>query len=283
VREAVRPTLQGLRAHDGFRDADFKDVEGAAEAALAFADRPRSNAEIHAHLAALRESSGRSGQDVWWRIRRHASFVHVPAGVPWSFGRRPTYIAARSWLGEPLDVSEAAAVEALVRRYLGAFGPASQADIRGWSHVSAARLRPVIDGMTDLVSFRAESGPALLDLADAPRPDADLPAPPRFLPMWDSVLLGHDDRTRVLPAALRPQVIARNGDVLPTFLIDGLVAGLWWAEPDGPGTRIVTEPFTPLSRAAAQALATEADALAAFLGPIEPAAYGRYRYTRARR
>jgi hypothetical protein len=101
--------------------------------------------------------------------------------------------------------------------------------------------------------------------------------------MWDSVLLGHDDRTRVLPADLRGRVIARNGDVLPTFLIDGLVAGLWWAEPDGAETRIVTEPFEPLSRAAQRALATEGEALARFLGPIEPGAYARYRYTRARR
>src|SRR6185369_7856486 len=86
VRAALAPTLQGLPAVHRFRDADVSDVEAAADAAVAFADRPRTNAEIHAHLAGLPESSGRSGEDVWWRIRQHASFLHVPSDVPWSFG-----------------------------------------------------------------------------------------------------------------------------------------------------------------------------------------------------
>jgi hypothetical protein len=283
LQPAVRPTLQGLRFQDRFRDADVADIDAVAEEALAFADRPRSNAEIHEHLASLAASSGRRGEDVWWRVRRHAPFLHAPGDVPWSFGRRPAYVSARSWLPGQAFADDRDALEHLIRRYLGAFGPATSADLRTWSHVPAARLKPVIEAMPDVVTLGTEEGRSVLDLVDAPRPAADTPAPPRLLPMWDSVLLAHEDRTRVLPTAHRPRVIARNGDVLPTFLVDGSVAGLWWAEPDGARSRIVLEPFDTLSRATRLALDSEGEALAAMVGPLEPGVYARYRRSRARR
>jgi hypothetical protein len=101
--------------------------------------------------------------------------------------------------------------------------------------------------------------------------------------MWDSVLLAYRDRARILPEAHRPVVIARNGDVLPTFLVDGLVAGLWWVEPDGARTRIALEPFGRIARSARRALEDEAARLAAFYEPLEPRLYARYRTSRARR
>ncbi len=88
----------------------------------------------------------------------------------------------------------------------------------------------------------------LFDVMDGPLPPGDTPAPPRLLPMWDSVLLAFADRSRVIDEADRPIVTARNGDTLPTFLVDGRVAGLWWAEAEPGGrTRIVLEPFGSLS------------------------------------
>ncbi len=101
--------------------------------------------------------------------------------------------------------------------------------------------------------------------------------------MWDSVLLAHADRTRILPAAWRPLVIARNGDVLPTFLVDGRVAGLWWTEVDGDTVRVVREPFGRVDRGTERQLDELGERLAALLAPLEPRAYGRYRRTRARR
>lgn len=112
----------------------------------------------------------------------------------------------------------------------------------------------------------------------APLPDADTPAPPRLLPMWDSTLLAFADRTRLISDQDQRVVIARNGDALPTFTVDGVVAGLWWAAA-GPGgrTRIVIEPFRlPLARAAARTLDREGERLADVVAPLEPGVYTRY-------
>ena len=264
-------------------------VELAAVAA-AFAATPRRSAELRDHLA------GRTGvanleTPVWWWVRRHLPIVHVPEDGPWSFSRRPLITTASAWFGEPsLDDGGAVDVESgrlhTVRRYLAAFGPATTADLSAWTGVSAGDFRMAIatlDNAEALVRFVDEAGRTLLDLADAPRPGEDVPAAPRFLPMWDSVLLAFRDRTRVISDENRLRVISRNGDVLPTFLVDGVVAGFWWAEPEGSGTRIVLEPFRPLARAERRTLESEADRLAEFVGPREPGVYARYRTSGARR
>lgn len=282
LQPAIRVTLEGLAARDQYRNAEVRNVASLIDAAMAFAREPRDNAAMHDHLDALATAEGRKSADVWWRVRREGAFIRTPAKVPWSYGRRPKYVAAQAWLDGRAFADEAASLEHLVRRYLGAFGPATLADIRGWSHVSTARLRPVIRRLADVVELRDGAGRTLLDLADAPRPPADTPAPPRFLPMWDGALLGHQDRSRVLPDAYRKAVISRNGDVLPTFLIDGRVAGLWWVEPDGEGTLIRLETFATLPKAASTALDDEADRLRALYEPLEPRVFARYRQSGAR-
>jgi hypothetical protein len=282
IHPAILVTLRALAARDQFRNAEVSDVDSLVAAAIDFASEPRDNAAMHDHLAELAAAEGRRVTDVWWRLRREGPFIRTPSDVPWSFSRRPAYVAASAWLGDRPFADENQAIAHLVRRYLGAFGPATIADLRSWSHVATARLRPAIAALPDIVQIKDESGRILLDLEGAPRPPADTPAPPRFLPMWDSVLLAHADRTRVLPQAYRAAVVSRNGDVLPTFLVDGRVAGLWWVEPDGPSTRIALEPFEPIPKPARRALEEEAERLRAFYEPIEPRVFARYRGSSAR-
>jgi hypothetical protein len=166
---------------------------------------------------------------------------------------------AERWLGRGApDHAEAASL--LVRRYLAAYGPASREDLLRFAGL---RVKDVAAGFErlDLTRFVADDGRMLYDLRRAPRPLGDTPAPVRFLPMWDHLVLGWDDRTRTLPTEYRPAVIRKNGDVLPTFLVDGVVAGLWRHE----AGKVRTEPFAPLPRVVRREVEDEGRRLAAFL------------------
>jgi hypothetical protein len=150
----------------------------------------------------------------------------------------------------------------ILRRYLAAFGPATPNDFRAWAMMRMTEVKPAFERLDPEVRrFTDERGRELLDIPRAPLPDADTPAPVRFLPKWDNVLLAWVERTRVLPEKYRKRVIAMNGDVAQTFLVDGFVAGTWDVK-DG---RVVTNSFERLSRAAQRELKDEAERLEAFL------------------
>jgi hypothetical protein len=148
----------------------------------------------------------------------------------------------------------------ILRRYLAAFGPATRRDIVAWSMMHVPEIQRALDRL-ELRRYRDEHGRELLDVPRAPLPDPETPAPVRFLPKWDNVMLAWSDRTRVLPEEYRKRVIRMNGDVAPTFLVDGFVAGTWEVE-DG---RVSVEPFAPLLRSARRELDDEAGRLEAFL------------------
>ncbi|MFF4359169.1 winged helix DNA-binding domain-containing protein [Streptomyces sp. NPDC001604] len=146
----------------------------------------------------------------------------------------------------------APAPDATVLRYLAAFGPASVKDMQTWAGLT--RLREVFERLRpQLVTFRDESGVELFDLPEAPRPDAETPAPPRFLPEFDNLLLSHADRTRVVPAEYRGRSWTGN-QAYCTFLVDGFLAGVWRLEEGA----LVIEPFGTLTKAQRAELAQEA-------------------------
>jgi hypothetical protein len=123
-----------------------------------------------------------------------------------------------------------------------------------------------------VVELAGPDGVSLFDAADAPIPDEDAVAPPRLLPMWDSVLLAYADRSRMIPPEYRRLLIHQNGDVLAALLVDGCVAGVWRPVEGG----IEASAFQRLSKDAWSGLATEAAALAAFLADRDPRPYSRY-------
>lgn len=286
LQPAIAPVLASMaRRAPGSRPAD-EHLPMLRRAVRDHAAEPRSNAELRDHVAGLHPTE--SPDDTWWWVRRHVALVHAPVGGPWSFGRRPTLVDADAWLaGDGGFVLEAAAREHLVRTHLGAFGPATPGDMAAWSGLTAGHLRPAIAALEaagELVRFGDERRRELLDLRDAPRPDAGVPAPPRLLPMWDSVLLAHADRTRIVSDEYRARVVAVNGDTYPSFLVDGRVAGLWWSADDGGGrVRIELEPFRALGAGDRRTLEAEAARVADFVAPIEPRVYAHYRTSRDRR
>lgn len=187
------------------------------------------------------------------------NLVRVPPSGTWERRRANLIELADRWLG-PEDSTEADAGVLLVRRYLAAFGPASRDDIASWAGLKRAHVNPVLERLT-LRRFRDEVGGELLDLPRAPLPHPDTPAPVRFLPTWDAVLLVHARRTGVLPEEYRPRIFpTRMPQSVGTFLVDGAVAGTWRFE-DG---RIRWEPFARLDRPTRLEVDDEAERLAAF-------------------
>ena len=223
-----------------------------------FADGPRTSQEVLEHLElehGIDDELAR--RRAWWVARTSAHVLRAPETALWNARPQALFAAA----AEPERVAATAARIELVRRYLAAFGPAARADLADWSGMRVSDFAEALDALEPLRRFRDERGRELLDLPRAPLPSADVPAPVRFLPKWDNVLLAFADRTRVLPEEYRKAVIAKNGDVAQTFLVDGVVAGTWKVQ----GGKVVTEPFAPVPRAVRRELADEAAALAEFV------------------
>jgi hypothetical protein len=150
-----------------------------------------------------------------------------------------------------------------VRRYLAAFGPATAVDMQTWCGLKD--MKSVIERFChELVAFRDERKRQLFDLPSAPRPDADVPAPARFLPAFDNLVLAHSDRTRVLADAHRAAVITKNLRVNPTFLFDGFVAGTWTIERKRSAATLRVKPFQKLPKTAKGELTEAGEALLRF-------------------
>jgi hypothetical protein len=186
--------------------------------------------------------------------------VRAPPSGTWERRRADLYALAEQWV-EPSAASEVDGVEHLIRSYLRGFGPAPLDDVSSWSGVPVRHLAPALERV-QLRRFRDEQDRELLDLPRAPLPRADTPAPVRFLPWWDAVLLVHARRTGILPEEYRPVVFeTKNPPSVPTFLVDGRVAGAWRYD-DG---RIELEPYERLPRSAVRELREEGNRLAAFM------------------
>lgn len=223
-------------------------------------ERPRSRPELLELLGQPKLTvDERRPWLVWHLLSVKGGLVHAPESSAWRLNTAGVrFVPANVWLGREAGDGESALVH-LVRRYLDAFGPASRADAAQWTGLPVGALEPAFARLA-LRRFRDEAGRELYDLPRAPLPRASTEAPPRFLPMWDSTLLAHSDRSRILPEIYRKVVIRRNGDVQRTFLVDGFVAGTWKVEHG----RVELDPFDSLPAGIRQTLEAEGAALARF-------------------
>jgi hypothetical protein len=217
---------------------------------------PVTRAEALAHVEREHELTGVDARRAWRGARVRAHLLHHHETALWHARPAGRFVA----LEEPQMHDPTEARAEMLRRYFAAFGPASRRDIGAWSMMHVPELDRALERLEPLRRFRDEHGRELLDVPRAPLPDVETPAPVRFLPKWDNVLLAFADRTRVLPEQYRKTVIRMNGDVAQTFLVDGFVAGVWRVE----NGRVVLAPFTALSRSAQRELEDEAGRLEAF-------------------
>jgi hypothetical protein len=221
-----------------------------------FGREPRTRAEI---LEWLRQEHGvdhDGGDGFWYALRTLGGLTHSPESGLWKAPARTRYV-----LIEHEAVDETSARVELVSRYLAAFGPATRADIAEWSGLRRRDLDPALAAIEALRRFRDEQDRELYDLPRAPLPGPVAPAPVRFLPRFDNLVLAHADRTRVIADEHRRAVIHGGGMVEATFLVDGFVAGLWRVEKG----RVRIEPFEPLPRVWRGEVEDEAARLEAWL------------------
>ena len=264
---AMAPYFRTLRAQylpDGVTMERVVELAGHVTETLvepleATALRPRV-AELEPEIADER---------VWRRVRTNAAIVHVPGDELHCFGPRNRFVSASAWLGT-VQADEAEGLRRLVRRYLAAFGPSTRADVAAWTGLAVTTIAPALDALEpELERLRDERGREFLDLRAAPRPPGETAAPLRLLGEWDNVLLAHADRTRMFDDETRRRVIRKNGDVMPTIVVDGFVAGTWWWKRRNDVATLQTTPFVTLTKAQRAELEREA---ALVLPVLEPAA-----------
>jgi hypothetical protein len=270
----LRPLMQPVLDAELARHRDFAPALRVVDldAVLAFARpllgaRPYNGSQLRAAMA--ERFPDHDAAALAYACRCRLALVQVPPRGLWRRSGQVAVTTAEAWLGAPLSTRPS--IDEVVLRYLGAFGPAATADIAAWSRLTGLgevveRLRP------RLRRFRDERGRELFDLPDAPRPDPDTPAPPRFLPEYDNAVLSHADRSRLVSTTHRGWLFDTPGPVHGSFLHDGLLAGTWSIDRSAAAPLLVVHPVVRLSKRAAAALAAEGRRMLRFLEPDFPAA-----------
>ncbi|GHO91195.1 hypothetical protein KSF_012430 [Reticulibacter mediterranei] len=219
-------------------------------------EKPRTNVDLRAKLA---EMAPGMDERLLYIVRMSIPLIQVFPGGVWGVGGSPAYTEAPAWLGRSFASSEMG-LRSLILSYLTAFGPASVKDIQSWSGLT--RLQPAVDALrAELMVLRDEQGRELFDVPGAPLPAAETPVPVRFMPDFDNLLLAHHDRRRIIADTYRPFVFPGNSMVLPTFLIDGFVRGVWKIERTTTGAKLLIQPFEQLTNSTCEVLRAEGEHL----------------------
>lgn len=236
----LRPLVQPVMEREMGMHRDHRDTLATLdlEPALAFArrvlaDGPVSNRRLRDSFAA--EFPDVDPATLVFATRNRLAFVQTPPRGLWSASGEVAGTTTETWLGRPID--PAPDIDAVMLRYLAAFGPASVGDASAWSGLTG--LREVFERLRPrLVAYRAETGRELFDVAGGELVAADRPAPVRLLPEYDNVLLSHDDRSRFVADDDRRRLSAAPDPVRGTILVDGRGAGGWRMEPALPGAKL---------------------------------------------
>jgi hypothetical protein len=263
----LRPVLQSvqdraLKGTFGKKLAEL-DLDALAAAGRALLEaQPLTFSELGKRLQAQWPQSDATA--LAQAVRCSLPLVQVPPRGIWGASGQAAHTTAEAWLGRPL--AQGQDPEAMLLRYLAAFGPASVKDMQVWSGLT--RLREVIERLRpSLLSFRNEQGNELFDLPDAPRPDPATIAPPRFLSEFDNMLLSYEDRTRIMRDEDKHLVFTDNGIIRATLIVDGFVRGIWSITQKRKSALLTINLFEPLSQVDHAEVEEEAERLFDFIAP----------------
>jgi hypothetical protein len=264
---ALRPLVQPILDRVLLSSAESKSLRGidltefTAAGREAVEARPMTWAEIRKHLAARWPEH--DAVAILRAVQFKLPLVQVPPRGLWGRSGAPRVTTTDVWLKKPLAKLSP---EKMVLRYLAAFGPASVMDAQAWSGLT--RLAPVFEGLRPkLVTFKDDTGRELFDLPNAPRPDEDTPAPPRFLPIYDNAILAFANRDRILRPGLGPKRKLLQNAWVKTFLLDGIVSGFWKVDEGKDSATLILEPFGTLTKKDTAALTAEGKRMLRFVAP----------------
>jgi hypothetical protein len=248
-----------------------------------FCREPRTVAEMEAHLGDRHpgvdpaEHIPGGIRHAWFRLATAGGgLVHAPPSGFWAEHGKPSYVDIDVWLSETtagpaMAPTPGDALSTSIERFLSAFGPATLGDLMQWSGQRRIGLvRAAMRAIGDrIIEYDGPDGETYLDLVDLNLSPADTPAPPRFLARWDSLLIAYAStgRARIVAPKHAAAIYKKNGDVLPTFLVDGMVAGLWSAETVKGRATLHIEPFATVPMQDRTALTDEAERLVGYLAP----------------
>jgi hypothetical protein len=260
MQPVLNRTLYSTRANRAHLDG--MDIEALVAAGRALLEeKPRTAKELGKLLQ--ERWPERDPASLARAIRHLLPLVQVPPRGVWGESGPAAHTTAESWLGRPLDSSPS--IEDIVLRYLCAFGPATVKDVQTWSGLT--RLGEVVERLRPrLRMFSDESGKEVFDVPDAPMPDPDAPAPPRFLPEFDNLILSHADRTRFIAGEYRRALTSKYGMVPASVLVDGFVRGTWKTERSRGRATLEIKPFEPLAKEHRAVLVEEGERLVRFTG-----------------
>jgi hypothetical protein len=255
LRPLFSPVLgRGLRASHFGRNLVGMELQPLIRhATKLMKEKPRTLAELGSLLH--ERWPDRDATSLAYAIRYLVALVQVPPRGVWGKSTQATWTSAELWLGTPL--ARKPSIDTLILRYLAAFGPATVADMSAWSGLTA--LRSVVERLRPhLRTFRDERGRELFDVPDGPRPDPRTPAPPRFLPEYDNLVIGHHDRTRVIDHAYRYVIF------IGTLLVDGFVQGTWTIQRQRAAATLTIEPLRRLTATERKMIVEEGERLLDF-------------------
>lgn len=259
-RPALQPVMERAVRVLGERAAGLEPERVLPAARALLLERPRGFNDLRRLLQ--EQFPDANDRALGYLVRTHMPLVMVPTDARWGFPSVADFALADTWLGTP--VPRDGTPGQLLLRYLAAFGPASVADAQTWSGLQG--LAPAFEDLRpQLLVFKGEGGRReLFDLPGAPRPDADVPAPARFLPEFDNLVLAHADRTRLVADEHRGAIVTKNLRVRATFLWDGMVAGSWEVARKRGTATLELSPFHALPKRAIKELTAEGERLLRF-------------------
>ena len=264
---ALRPVVQSVQERNLRTSSPFgrqlvgMDIDALVAAGRAIVEEhPRTLAQLGELLH--RQWPDRDAMSMANGIRNLTTLIQVPPRGIWGASGATNCTTAEAWLGRPLDSNTAP--DEMVMRYLAAFGPASYRDVQVWSGL--IQMREMLERLRPrLQTFRGERGNELFDVRDAPRPDPETPAPPRFLPEYDNLTLSHHDRSRIIAEDIRKRFGMGSGVGPGAFLIDGFVAGGWKITRNGDTAHLTIWKLVPIAKKEIAELTDEGDRLLTFV------------------